>query len=201
MSHFYLLAINKKGLRTFNKGVEGGNKMDSSDNSLVVKNKIASSKKEDGNMDSFARNLVELRKKAGLTQEELAAKLGLSAQSISKYETGAANPDISYLPGIADALGVTIDRLFGRETVGFEEGRKPKKILVRVNSEDGDKVNLNLPYRAAKFLLKAGLKFGGNDAMKNIDVDAIFEAAEQGCFGPIVDINSSDGDIVQIIIE
>ena len=133
-------------------------------------------------MDSFARNLVELRKKAGLTQEELAAKLGLSAQSISKYETGTANPDIS-------------------ETVGYEEGRKPKKILVRVNSEDGDKVNLNLPYRAAKFLLKAGLKFGGNDAMKNIDVDAIFEAAEQGCFGPIVDINSSDGDIVQIIIE
>lgn len=37
MSHFYLLAINKKGLRTFNKGVEGGNEMDSSDNSLVVK--------------------------------------------------------------------------------------------------------------------------------------------------------------------
>ena len=199
MSRFYLLAINKKGLRTFNKGVEEGSKMDSSNNSLVVKEQII--KKEDGNMDSFARNLVELRKKAGLTQDELASKLGLSAQSISKYEKGAANPDISYLPGIADALGVTIDRLFGREPVGYEEGRKPKKILVRVNSEDGDKVNLNLPYRAAKFLLKAGLKFGGNDAMKNIDVDAIFEAAEQGCFGPIVDINSNDGDIVQIIIE
>ena len=97
--------------------------MDSSDNSLVVKEQIASSKKEDGNMDIFARNLVEMRKKVGLTQEELASKLGLSAQSISKYETGAANPDISYLPGIADALGVTIDRLFGRETVGYEEGR------------------------------------------------------------------------------
>ena len=73
--------------------------------------------------------------------------------------------------------------------------------MIAASAEDGDKVNLNLPYRAAKFLLKAGLKFGGNDAMKNIDVDAIFEAAEQGCFGPIVDINSSDGDIVQIIIE
>ena len=154
MSHFYLLAINKPGLRAFNKGVEEGSKMDSSNNSLVVKEQNSIVKKEDGNMDSFARNLVELRKKAGLTQEELASKLGLSAQSISKYETGAANPDISYLPGLADALGVTIDRLFGRETVGYEEGRKPKKILVRVNSEDGDKVKAYVFFRGRSILFK-----------------------------------------------
>ncbi len=196
MGAFHFPAMNF-GLKSgFNGAMEESNMEQSNDN-LAPTYQNALVEKEGGTMDSFARNLVDLRKKAGLTQEELASKLELSAQSISKYETGIANPDISYLPGLADALGVTIDRLFGRESVVYVEERKPKKIIVKVNSKDGDNVNLNLPYRVARSFLKSE----GNSALKDIDLEAVFEAAEQGCFGTIIDVKSADGDVVQIIVE
>ena len=56
--------------------------------------------------------IKQLRYKSGLTQEQLAAKLGISAQSISKWETAVTMPDISLLPALAGEFGVTIDELF-----------------------------------------------------------------------------------------
>ncbi len=56
--------------------------------------------------------IKQLRSKAGLTQEQLAAKLGISAQSVSKWETAVTMPDITLLPTIAGELGVSIDELF-----------------------------------------------------------------------------------------
>jgi transcriptional regulator with XRE-family HTH domain len=53
-----------------------------------------------------------LRKKAGFTQEQLASKLGISAQSISKWENEISMPDIMLLPDIAEIFGVSIDELF-----------------------------------------------------------------------------------------
>ena len=56
--------------------------------------------------------IKQLRLKAGLTQEQLAERLGLSAQSISKWETAVTMPDISLLPLLSSELGVTIDEIF-----------------------------------------------------------------------------------------
>lgn len=56
--------------------------------------------------------IKQLRISAGLTQEQLAVKLGISAQSVSKWETAVSMPDIALLPTIAVELGVTIDDLF-----------------------------------------------------------------------------------------
>ena len=53
-----------------------------------------------------------LRYRAGFTQEQLAEKLGVSAQSVSKWENSAAMPDITLLPLIAGEFGVSIDELF-----------------------------------------------------------------------------------------
>ena len=53
-----------------------------------------------------------LRKKAGYTQEQLACKLGVSGQSISKWEKQISMPDITLLPDIAEVFGVSIDELF-----------------------------------------------------------------------------------------
>ena len=57
----------------------------------------------------------ELRKEAGMTQEELAAAVGVSLPSISHYETGRRRIPVSLLPEIRDALGCTWDELFGEE--------------------------------------------------------------------------------------
>jgi len=54
-----------------------------------------------------------LRKQKGITQEELAQALGVTNQSISKYESGACCPDIQLLPDIATFFGVSIDELLG----------------------------------------------------------------------------------------
>ena len=61
--------------------------------------------------------IAALRQGLGATQEELAQAVGVSAQAVSKWERGGM-PDAALLPGIADFLGVPIDRLYGREGVG-----------------------------------------------------------------------------------
>ncbi|MBO5248127.1 MAG: DUF3808 domain-containing protein [Clostridia bacterium] len=53
-----------------------------------------------------------LRQKIGATQEQLGERIGVSAQSISKWETGVTMPDITLLPILSSELGVTIDELF-----------------------------------------------------------------------------------------
>lgn len=61
-------------------------------------------------------NIAALRKEKGMTQEELAAKLGVSGQAVSKWESGVCCPDIGLLPELADIFGVSLDALMGRET-------------------------------------------------------------------------------------
>ena len=56
--------------------------------------------------------IAQLRQKAKLTQKQLADELGISAQSVSKWENRVAAPDISLLPRIAEVFGVSIDDLF-----------------------------------------------------------------------------------------
>lgn len=55
------------------------------------------------------------RKRLGLTQEQLADRLGVSAQAVSKWENNQSCPDISILPEIADLFGISIDELLGKE--------------------------------------------------------------------------------------
>lgn len=61
------------------------------------------------------RLIAELRKSKGLTQQQLADQINLSNKTISKWESGAGSPDISNLPILADALGITVDELLRGE--------------------------------------------------------------------------------------
>lgn len=60
----------------------------------------------------LGKKIKQLRFKAGLTQEQLAEKLGVVPQSVSKWETAVAMPDITMLPLLAEIFGVSIDDLF-----------------------------------------------------------------------------------------
>jgi len=55
------------------------------------------------------------RKKQNLTQEALAQKLGVTNQSVSKWESAQCYPDISLIPQLAEVFGISIDELFGKE--------------------------------------------------------------------------------------
>ena len=59
--------------------------------------------------------IKKLRKGRGFTQEELAERLGVTYQAISKWENAKAAPDITFLPIMADIFGCCIDELFSRE--------------------------------------------------------------------------------------
>lgn len=59
--------------------------------------------------------IAELRKSKDATQEELGNAVGVSAQAVSKWESGGT-PDIELLPAIADYFGVAVDSLFGRDS-------------------------------------------------------------------------------------
>ena len=59
--------------------------------------------------------IAELRKKQGLTQQQLADKMNLSNKTISKWESGSGSPDISNLHVLAEALGISVDELLKGE--------------------------------------------------------------------------------------
>ena len=61
----------------------------------------------------FNENLKYLRKEAKLTQEQLAEKLNVSRQAVTKWESGQSLPDIQNLKEMADMFGVTMDALVG----------------------------------------------------------------------------------------
>lgn len=69
--------------------------------------------------------IYELRKKEGLSQEALAEKLGVSRQSVSKWETGEATPEVSKLLSLSKLFGVTTDYLLDDEAEEEKEVEMP----------------------------------------------------------------------------
>ena len=65
------------------------------------------------NRPPLARRLVELRQAAGLTQPELAARIGTNPSNIAFWELSGTAPRGEVLPALAKALGVSIDELLG----------------------------------------------------------------------------------------
>ncbi|MFW6298063.1 MAG: SHOCT-like domain-containing protein [Bacillota bacterium] len=93
-----------------------------------------------------------------------------------------------------------------------KEARPPKKkafrmFKIRILSSDGDKVNVQIPLEFAKMVLKSPGKKGipKLDKLKEIDpdmdYDRIVDMIDAGMSGKIVDIQSEDGDVVEIVIE
>ena len=102
---------------------------------------------------SFADNLIELRKLNGFSQEELADMIGVSRQTLSKYETGESLPDIEKCRLIAEVFSVTMDDLISYdknsdENMGYGVPPKGKHIfgLVKV----GEKGQIVIPAKARK---------------------------------------------------
>ena len=102
---------------------------------------------------SFSENLVELRKLNNYSQEELAELIGVSRQTLSKYETGESLPDIEKCRQLAEVFSVTVDDLVSYEkndadNLGYSIPPKGKHIfgMVRV----GDKGQIVIPAKARK---------------------------------------------------
>ena len=72
----------------------------------------------------LTENLRTLRKAKGLTQEEVAARLGVTPQSVSKWERGDTYPDITLLPALSNLFETSIDTLVGMDKINDEQRRR-----------------------------------------------------------------------------
>ena len=70
---------------------------------------------------TLGKRIQLCRKSLGLTQDQLAEKLGVTAQAVSKWENDQSCPDITMLPKLAEIFGTTTDALLGRQTEPVHE--------------------------------------------------------------------------------
>lgn len=166
---------------------------------------------------SIGRKIYDLRRSKGITQEQLAEHMCVSAQAVSKWENDISCPDVMALPKLASELGVSVDELLGADpepTVKIvpEQERDVSKLVLRilVDSTDGDKVRVNLPLAFVKAALDIGLSIpqivnhigeDGRNKLADVDWMKLFALAEQGVIGKLVEVESADGDIVSVTVE
>lgn len=99
--------------------------------------------------------LAALRKGAGMTQQEVADRLGVSNKTVSKWESGGGFPDIAILPALAELYGVTADDLLAGETVRQSTGgRQVEQYLAQRGA-----LRWQIGYAAAVLCLLAGVLF------------------------------------------
>ncbi len=87
-----------------------------------------------------------------------------------------------------------------------EQRKNPDDLLfkVRVNSADGDKIKVNLPMPLIKVGIEMGLKMpqiSGSDVLKGIDFSQLVAMVDKGLIGKLVEIESADGDIIEVVVE
>ena len=162
---------------------------------------------------TIGKRIALLRKEKGLTQEELANRMGVSPQAVSKWENDQTCPDISTLPKLSKLLGVTVDELLeGKQELPAvrvlppAERKDIKDMMLRitVDSAEGDKVRLNLPIALVEVAMEIGMEMpqiNGNEALNGIDLKKILEMVRLGCVGNLVEVDSADGDKVRIFVE
>ena len=161
--------------------------------------------------ETFGQRLQRLRKNASLTQEDVATKLNITGQAVSKWENDVSAPDISVLVELSDILGVTLDELLGKERetslIPQEQRKDIDKMFfhIKVLSKEGDKVNVNIHLALAKVFVDGGAvnlpQVNGKDVLRGIDFKQLFALIEQGVVGKLIDVESADGDFVEIWVE
>ena len=126
---------------------------------------------------TLGARIADLRKQQGMTQLDLAGKLGVTDKAVSKWERDLSCPDIHSLPVLAEALGVTVEDLMqgkqARNMQATSTGRIVRIICVAVALAMGIAVAVlsildALEFRSAAGMLGIGLSCLALAAMENI---------------------------------
>lgn len=119
----------------------------------------------------LAENIQKFRKEKNMTQKELAEKLGVTYQAVSKWENASSAPDISLLPMLADVFGCSIDALFSLEIETVCCGHK----ILEVTDGLVDRFTFEIVGDAKKVESKANVSIkgsvnGGCNAKRSIEI-------------------------------
>lgn len=104
-------------------------------------------------MTAFSKNLRRLRLAKNLTQEQAAHSLGVSPQSISRWECGTTLPDVTVLPAIAALYCVTIDDLYKETSVAYDNYAQRLCSVFEASRDPADFLRADMEFRK---LLKSG---------------------------------------------
>lgn len=161
--------------------------------------------------ETIGNRIAKYRKGKNLTQEALAEQLGVSAQAVSKWENDLSCPDISLLPRLCAVLGVTTDQLLTGKTdevklVPAEQRKSLDELTLRVkvNCADGDRVKINFPMSLVKVCCELGVDVTANlggSSVKDLDLNRIVDLVERGAIGKLMEIETGDGDTVEVVVE
>lgn len=161
--------------------------------------------------ETIGMRIQQARKQKGFTQSELADKLYVSAQAVSKWENDQASPDITMLSSLSEILAVTIDYLINgkkeSETVlKVDEKKNIEDMIFKVKILDGEtKVNVNLPLVLLTIVkdldsLVSVDNESVSNTIKGIDFNKLIELAEKGVIGKLVEIED-EGTLVEVYVE
>ena len=163
---------------------------------------------------TLGTRIAALRREKEWKQDELAEKLGVSPQAVSKWENDQTCPDISLLPLLAKILGVSVDELLtGKKEeapavrmLPENERREVGDMMLRIvaTRANGDVARVNLPLAIIEVAMDNGLnlsQFSGNEVLKNIDLSRIMNMVRQGAIGNLVEVEGADGDRAQVFVE
>lgn len=157
--------------------------------------------------NTFGQRMSEYRKQYHLTQEQVAEKLNVSPQAVSKWENDATYPDITLLKDIAKMYGVTVDKLLGEEAplTVINTGKDINKMLLKIKViGKEEKVSVNLPVAIIKLLLSSEASMNAigikGDALKGIDFNQILMMIDSGIMGKLVEVDTED-EKVEIWVE
>lgn len=104
-------------------------------------------------MHTFCKNLKRLRLAKNLTQEQAAEALGVSTQSVSRWECGTTLPDVTMLPNIARLYCVSIDDLYKATSVAYDNYAQKLGSIYEATRDPEDFLRADQEYRK---LLKSG---------------------------------------------
>ena len=167
---------------------------------------------------TLGARIAAYRKEKGLTQEELAERVGVSPQAVSKWENDVSCPDIMMIPKLAKLFDISSDTLLTGEDadeqpatrcLSPEERKKMDDMMLRikVDSADGDRVRVNLPIPLIRVFLESGFDgeagtiLLGKSGNMNIDWDTVIRLIDNGVIGKLVEVTTADGDTVEIVVE
>ncbi len=157
---------------------------------------------------TLGRRIQVLRRDQALTQENLAERMGVTAQAVSKWENDQSCPDIMALPQLAKELHTTVDTLLTGESAEAaantlaKPAKKPEELIVRIAIDDKDtRVCCNLPFtvfRLSALYGMLGFTFSAEEgdidaeqtakAMAGVDFKHIVALIESGVTGMLVNV-------------
>ena len=105
------------------------------------------------NATVFSENMKKFRAAKKYTQEEVAQKLCVTAQSVSRWECGNTLPDVLLLPEIAELYGVMVDDLFKKQSVAYDNYAQRLSALYEISDDPEDFLRCRLEYQK---LMKSG---------------------------------------------